>query len=281
MSYPVARYQIADADSRRPQACVWGDALEKFYQVGEGVLFEDDFVTVVHNTTDASSADGKWFIQDAAAGGTSESLIGKEGYGGLATLSAATGTAHFGIEMQRASAATVGAFVETPGSTTDAKGIVVFEARLTIDVSELQFVGLTECIANFLGATSALPDDSDYIGFYKTAGGNLTFVSRNDNAAGTAVEFNSTSLIDSGDLTDGGTYRLGFRVNQDGTVEVGVNDTHYVALDSTSGKRCDLTAIPEEALTARICLGRGGGADTTVGSDIDYVRVYNGPDSNG
>lgn len=281
MSYPVARYQIPDTDSRRPQAVVWGDVLERYYQTGEGVLFEDDFVTHVNNTTDASSADGKWFIQDAAAGGTSESLIAKDGHGGLATLSAATGTAHFGIEMWKGSTSTTGAFVETPGSTTDAKGVVVFECRLTIDKSEAVFVGLTECIAEFLSSTTTLPDDSDYIGFFMTAGGALTFVSRNDNAGGTAVEFNSEDLITNANLTDGDTYRLGFRINQDGTIVVGVNDDLYEPDDSSSGNPCDLTAIPEEILTPRVCLGRGGGSDTTVGSDIDYVRVYVGPDANG
>lgn len=271
MSYPIPR--IATSTVQRLHSPeLWRNALEKFDEPSVAQYYFDDFVTnQFANTSDASSAGG-WYIQDGAAGGTSESFIATNGPNGIQTLSAATGTAHFSIEAHRGPAATTGATVNLPSHASAGKGAVVFEARVSLTAAHATFVGLTEAIAVFLDATSDVPTDSDYIGFYKEAAGDLLFVNANDNDGGTAVS-SSKTILAAADVPTGYT-KLGFRVNADQTVEIFVNGSRVRTDTSDVPIVVATTSLPIETLVERFVVGRGGGAATTVSLPIDWVATY-------
>lgn len=265
MGYPVIRYP-GNRDTRQLSADVWGGALEKFASGGPdfgSAYFEDFKDNKFANTTDASSVGG-WFIQDLAAGGTSESFAAINGKHGKQRLSAATGTAHFGIRAHLGAAATTGADV-----LLTAGNKFVFEILADLDsAGGVYFIGLTEAIAEFLSATSGLPTDSDYIGFHYD-GTDLKFVVRNDNAGGTASETTITVLTSANIPT--GEVNLAFAVNEDQTVAVAVNGAR-VAQDTLDTISAD--DIPIELLCPSIDIGRGAGSDTTVQVDIDYIATF-------
>lgn len=277
MSYPVARItRAADDVDRGLTAALWRNALNRFADTDAtlGHFYFEDFVkTLFANTTDASAQHG-WFVQDAAAGGTTESFLSANHPDGVVVLSAATGTAQFGIEAHRGQNATTAGTVTLPTATSDSKGEVVYETRVDLDDADACFVGLTEPIVEFLSSTSTLPDDSDYIGFYRTAAGDLQFVVRNDNDGGTAVESNHTIIAAVGIAS--GYNKLGFRVNADNTVEIYVNDVKYT--QDTSGATISVpsTALPVEKLTQKYAITRGDGDSTTVDLPIDYVATFVG-----
>lgn len=134
---------------------------------------------------------------------------------GAVTLDAGATTNHHGGRIAAA------ACVPTPLNSTAAnrRGDVVFEARVDFGDADTVFVGLSESGA-LLGATSALPADEDFVGFYTADNGTtLTFYCRNDNNGGTAVE----KTYDVSAYKQSGYNKLGFRLNKDGSVEVGIN----------------------------------------------------------
>ena len=273
MSYPIVRFPGTTA-SRGPSAELWRNALDRLTDADStiGLSYFTDFNKEILSTTSDAAAHGDWFIQDMAAGGTSESLQTGGDSIGVATLSAATGTAHFGIEMWKARTAAGPANICLPTHSTTGYGDVIFEARCDLDDADAMFVGLTEGGAEFLSATSTLPDDEDYIGFYRTAAGDLQFVVRNDNNAGTAVEDNTT-IIAAASIASGYN-KLGFRVNVDQTVEIWVNETQYKVDTSGATITVATTALPIESLLTRFAIGRGAGSSTTVDLPIDFVGYH-------
>jgi hypothetical protein len=233
----------------------------------------EDFNEYRANTTDASGVKG-WFLQDAAAGGTNENFTSIEGVDGIVTLSATTGTDHFGIEVHYGETSTSLGIIELPTSTTDARGDVVFEVRLDLNETDTWFVGLTEPLVDFLGATAALPATSDYIGFFASDDGALRLVSANDNNGGTAVTFDVTLLTAAQRiaLQALGYIKLGFCVRRDGGLDIYVNGTPYTKVAAATVVS---TAFPEEVLTYKIGLYRGPtGDDATVSANIDWVASF-------
>ena len=254
---------------------LWGKALEAYaVDPAVGIYRFDDFTDkFLANTTDAS-ANSNWFIQDAAAGGTSENFTSIDGVDGLVTLSATTGTDHFGIEAHYGSTATTQGIINLCTHSTDERGDVIVEFYIKIDDCDQWFVGLTEPIVEFLGATGALPTSSDYIGFYRSDAGALTFVAANDNNGGTAVA-DSVTLLTAAQTTTlqaAGYMKLGFKVKRDQKVSVYVeNESYQVAIDAGFNK----LALPIETLTYKIALQRGPTADNaTVAATLDWVGSF-------
>jgi hypothetical protein len=253
---------------------LWAKHLESWANdPAVGTYRFEDFKEFFANTTDAT-ANQNWFIQDAAAGGTSENFTSIEGVDGIVTLSATTGTDHFGIEAHYGGTATSLGIIELPTSTTDPRGDVVFEARLDLNETDTWFVGLSEPVVEFLGATAALPTGSDYIGFFASDDGALRLVAANDNNGGTAVTFDITLLTAAQRiaLQALGYIKLGFCVRRDGGLDIYVNGTPYTKVAAAS---VNSLAFPEEVLTYKIGLYRGPtGDDATVSANIDYVASF-------
>lgn len=268
----TVRYPVSTANAGREKtAGLWGRNLEKYVDDPEvGSLYFEDFHTPFASPGDAAVATAVgWFIQDAAAGGTSESFTNVASPDGVARLGATTGTDHFGIEAHRGSTSTSLGSVELPTSTTDARGDVIYETRVDLGGADQYFIGLTEPIVEFLSATSTLPDDSDYIGFFRSDAGDLTFVTRNDNDGGTAVEDSVTILAAADIPTD--MFKLGFRVNRDQTVQIFVDNVYY----KTESEGIDPLSLPEEILTQKYAITRGATGDLAdVDIDIDWVATY-------
>lgn len=264
---------------------IWRGALQAFSKndplFGQLVIADDFLGPLTTNGTDASLTVGTgWFIQDAAAGGTVENLSLEAGWPeGVALLSATTGTDHFGIEMHYGTTSTSIGCVNLPTATTRPRGDVVFETRVDVTDQKQFFIGLTEPIVEFLGATSALPANSDYIGFFRSDGGGLQFVMANDNNGGTAVT-DTYTLKTAAEMdalenatVDNNWLNLAFRVNKDDSIEVSVNEEWYGI-----GKHAlNPLALPIEALTPKFGIYRGATDDqATVELYIDYIYVFVG-----
>lgn len=266
----TVRRSLATA-GREKTAALWGKALEKYADDPEvGSLYFEDFHMPFANPGDAAVATAVgWFVQDAAAGGTAESFTNSASPDGKAVLSATTGTDHFGIEAHRGSTATSLGSVNLPTHSTDARGEVIFEAKVDLSSSDNYFVGLTEPIVEFLSATGTLPTDSDYIGFYRADAGDLTFVCANDNNGGTAVT-DSATILAAADIPTG-EFKLGFKVDRDSKVHIFVDGTYY----KTESESILSTALPIESLTQKIASTRGATADlASVSVTIDWVATF-------
>lgn len=256
-----------NATGRHLMAALWQSSLfgHVLSDPSLGVLIRDDFTKYRNptGTTSPAVAEG-WSVADSAAAGGTYSFATVAGPYGIAELNSTGTTNHFGAEAQY-----LPAMVCTSKHATTPKNRVVFQTRFDAGDADTIFIGLSESGDNFLSATSTLPADSDYIGFYSTDNGaTWTFVSHNDNAAGTAVTDSFT--IPAG--TYGSDYNnFGFAVNKDGSVEVVVNDNYLATL--SAGIRS--TAVPIETLTIRKSATAGGGSTApTVSFDDTWCAVF-------
>lgn len=266
MSYPKVR--IANADNGRDKSgSLWGGALENFDQLVDYVYAENFDGLPFTNSSDASAVAGWWF-QNSTAGGTGSFATG-DSFGGHATLAGTTGTTHYAVEVHRGATATAGGNVVLPVNVADPQGDVVFEARVKSDKAQLAFVGLSSAAAELIGATSTLAD-IDYIGFFRQAGGNLTFVV--NTAAGSTY---SKNIVLAADLPNSTTFqKLGFRVNKNNSVQVFVDGVEVKADTSGDALVVPVGALPVDVLTEKFASGRGTGASTTSSLVIDWVHTY-------
>lgn len=273
-------YEISSS-GRGLMASLWRQSLAAYVSGNPqyGVRISDDFTTpIVANTTDASltAAGFQWWLQDSAAGGTSESLVSGTNADGHAILSATTGTDHFGISMHYGTTAVTQGVVALPTHATAAarRGRVVFQTRVDLGTLDTFFIGLTEPIVDFLSSVSALPTTSDYIGFYRYDDGALTFVTANDNNGGTAV-IDSATILTAAEMATAEAIttfmNIGFAVNKDGSVDIVVNGKWY----GSAGKSISSLALPIEYLTPKYETTRGPTGDkATVSLTIDDIHVF-------
>lgn len=282
MSVPL--YDLVTPNTGRGlTASLWQQSLQRYVSNDPryGIRIQDDFTATRTNTTDASH-ELNWFLQDANAGGTSESFIsGAAADGtaavpdGVAILSVTTGTDEHGIEVHYGATSTTQGIIALPTHSTDPRGRVVYETRVDLNVVDQFFIGLTEPIVEFLSATSTLPTNSDYIGFYRLDGGILQFVTGNDNNGGTAV-IDSANLItaaamDTLEAGDDNFFKMGFAVNDDDTVDIVVNGVWY----GTLAKTINSLALPIELLTPKYAITRGTtGNLATLDLPIDTLDVF-------
>lgn len=283
--YPIVRIEPTTQGRERSTA-LWRNALDKYAADPQlGILYEEDF-TKPHVGVIATTTDGWCFTEDGVAGATSELFYTTGAAGGVASLAATAGADYRGVKIQAGSliAGATGEGITLPTATTDSKSECIFECRVKLDISaggnDTLFAGLAEHTATVktLGAASALPDDSDYIGFYRVDAGDLQFVVRNDNAGGTAVEYNVDVLAAA---TIAASYedawvKLGFRVNADSSVEIYIDGAKVTKETAGSTKiAVTTTSLPEEALCRTVSVGRGATADNaTVGVLIDRIDCY-------
>ena len=261
----VPRYAKATPDvTRGLTSDVWRQSLEKYASLDPafGTRFSDDFVdNIVGLTgTTAVTVDSKWSARDSAAAGGTYAMANTADPDGVASIGSTGTTNHFGIDADGA------AFVNLPTHSTDARGRVCWEFRFDFSTADTVFVGLSEVVANFLSATSQLPTDSDYVGFYSEDNGvSLSFVCANDNAGGTAVT--DSYAIPTADLQASGQQRVAFAVNRDKSVDIAVNGVYYGKLKNGIVS----TALPIETLVPRLVATAGAGttAPVILGDHID------------
>lgn len=262
--------------TRGLDANIWRGSLAKYVANDTvfGARIHTDFTEPYANTTDASN-EGDWFIQDAAAGGTSESFLTVANPDGIVDLSAATGTDHFGIEAHWGRTATTAGVVALPTHSTLARGRVVYQTRINLKNMDNFFIGLSEPIVEFLSATGTLPDDSDYIGFRRLDGDTLVFESRNDNDGGTAVEESFTvqtkAEMDALEDATDNFCNLAFAVDSDNNVHIGFNGLYFGPTVNGIGS----TSLPIESLTPKYAVTRGATDDlANVSLEIDSLDVF-------
>lgn len=279
MGSSIVRFPSSTGNDRSLTAGLWGKSLEQYVQADPeiGSFYFNDFLKPVSNTTDASAAEG-WFIQDAAAGGTDESWLSTASPDGVVTLSATTGTDHFGIEAHRGATATTLGTVALPTHSTDARGRVIYETRVNLNDadSDTFFIGFTEPIVEFLSATSTLPTTSDYIGFYRSDAGAIQFVCANDNNGGTAVT-DSVEVVADASVPTNEWVKLGFAVNPGpggtATVDIYVNGVRK----NTESASINYLALPIEYLTQKYAITRGATGDiANADLPIDWVGTFVG-----
>lgn len=262
------RYAITLPDSgRRLTGDLWRTSLEAYVENNPelGIRVQDDFVRapVALTGTTAVTTDGFWSATDSAAAGGTYTVALEAGADGIVDVGSTGTTAHFGVALHG------NPVITTPNHATAAqrRGRVVFEARIDFDTADTVFLGLGEDGSNLLSATSALPADQDYAGFYTDDNGaTLSFRIANDNNGGTAVTDSFTIPV--ADLVDGFN-RLGFAINRDLSVDIAVNGKVYTRLQNgiVSG------AVPIETLCVR-CEATAGGGTTAPNVRLDAVDVF-------
>jgi hypothetical protein len=217
-------------------------------------------IPAVSGTT-TPTVDKVWSVADAAAAGGTYSLVAVAHPDGHLRLGSTGTTNHFGVEAQSL------ACIVTPNHATLARGRMVFEARVDLEAADTVFVGCSEAGDNFMSATSGLPNNADFIGFYTADNGaTLVFHSHTDNSGGTAV---SGSYTIPASLVDADFNRLGFAVNADGSIEICVNGQ----LIDKKLHGISNNAAPIETLAARLSATAGGGT-TAATILIDRVDVF-------
>jgi len=271
MAYPIARIDPTTAGDGRSPA-LWRNALDRYAaDTLLGNLRESRFEKAISGVVDEGHG-GWWFSECAAAGVTGELLGTNIHPDGEFTLQATSGTDHFGVKMQGGSSATVGEGIVTPQHATAAtrRGDVIFEHRFLVEAAnqDTLVTGLFEqaAVSGVLGATSLLLDTVDYIGFYKINDGDLQFVVRNDNAGGTAVEYNVDVMTAAAFLALDGEYlKLGLRINRNSTVEIFINGVAVKYSSETTPVKIVVptTSLPEVDLSRTIGVVRGATGDAS------------------
>lgn len=292
MGYPITKYKTSisasnSADnSRSLSAVLWRAANEQYASDNPniGTFLYDDFLEAKVNTVGAFS-DGWWLEEEGASGATAEAFdSGTNAVSpfavGIANLAATTGTDWQGVKVHRGgSATTAGRAIRTPKHTTQPQGDVIYETRVFLNTQQNDtfFLGLAEADADLFDATGGLVADADYVGFYRTDAAGLVFVCRNDVNGGTAVSHSST-IIATADVPEDAWVKLGFRINQDFSVEISVNG--QIIKKDTSGVdiRVSPLAIPIESLTETKAVIRGAtGDNATVALATDFDATFVAP----
>lgn len=285
MSYPTVRIATTEKTRQRTPE-VYRGVLEQYAHDNTlGTYHTDDFTqprTTAYTTTTPAANDG-WIVGEAGATGSASGVFSNiADADGVIRMTGVVGTDWEGSQVQAGEASAQGEAVVLPTHSTDGRGTVIFEWLGVAEdsVADTFFIGLAEpdmAATAILGATGALTDGADYIGFYRLDSGDLQFVVRNDNAGGTAVEYEVDVLSGADlELIDDVSLKLSFRVNTDNSVEVYVNEVRILKTSDT-GADIDVpsTALPIEYLTRKLAVLRGAAGDNDpVQLDTDYIDCY-------
>lgn len=280
MSYPQTRISVTSV-TRARTADAWRGLLEAYTNDPTlGKLLSTD-CTKARVQAVASANDGLWLAEDDVAGATAEALNtavtpAANAGDGIITLAATTGTDNNGVKVQAAAGATtLPEVVRLPSDIVDPRGTVIFEANVYLDdaAADQYFIGLAVNAAAVL-ASGVLEGAQSAIGFLRTDAGDLTFVSRNDNAGGTAVAYAAT-IVAAADLATAGWHSLCFRQNKDNTVEVYFDGERIRTDTSNAVIAVPTTALPEVAVVRTIATSRGATGDlAAVAIPIRRFEAY-------
>ncbi len=214
-------------------------------------------------------ADGNASAQAAAAGGTTPSVQKISGVHGIASVTATTGTDHFGVD----------ALFGAPGDIVpDAGRVYAFETLLNIRKADTGFVGLVETGNVVFSATSTF-NDKDFIGFRWVDRGNIKFVIHETGTTETSVDvitFPTASIVTGATAASSGSYnvKLGFRVNGRSSVEIFVNGVYMKTASDTINAGVP-ASLPTLSMQRLVSLLRGAASDaTTVQADVDMLHNY-------
>lgn len=279
MAYPIVRID-PDTAGRERSPALWRNVLEKYdADRSLGVLRSDDFRQPVPVTAvDALTVNGWWTSDCGLAGADTElhSTVGSHPDGHF-TLSAATATDFEGTKMQAGQSATVGEGVVLPTATTNPKSTVVFEWRgeLLATKNSTLFIGLAEQVAVtglLTAAANAITATCDLVGFYRLDDGNLLFVVQE----GTGAVVYSVPIVLAADVPNTADLqtKLGFRVNNDSTVEVFVNGARIRKTTAGATLAVTTTALPLGPLSRTIAAAAGDDGITPSVIVSDYCDVY-------
>lgn len=258
----LTRFPSPTSQTRGDMATLWKSANDRA-AMGDGTygsVFEMDFhvlpTTGVVAVTALNSASAEGFAKIA-------------GQYGSASLIATTAADHRGAQV----------YIPTLGSfTNDANGQLIFQADVNLFQCSTFFIGLMETGGTVFDASSALPTDLDYMGFYRLDGGVVSFVSNFD--SGTDVTDTVTVLAadyyHKETAGESEPTRLGFAVSNDKLRRLVVDDVAYKsAIDAFTN-----TALPAATigLSPVFAAARGATQDeTAVRLDVDRIKIYQGP----
>lgn len=269
MSYPQTRISVTEV-TRARTADAWRGLLEAYTNDPTlGKLLSTDCSKARVQVVD-TFLDGLWLAEDDVAAATAEALntavVPAANAGdGLIALAATTGTDNIGVKVQAAAGATtLPEVVRLPSDIVDPRGDVVFEANVYLDNASVDqfFIGLAVNAAVVL-ASGVLGAAQSALGFLRTDRGDLKFVSRNDNAGGTAVEYSAT-IVAAADLATAGWHSLCFRHNKDNTVQVYFDGERIKTDTSNAQINVTTTALPEVAVVRTIAASRGATGDNAA-----------------
>lgn len=253
--------------SRGLMAAVWHDMLPAYASNDPsfGIRFTDDFNDTNNTITGTGTAEtvrsgvNSWTVDRDGddADGTVSFVNAASVLDGVAILASNTTNGDDGVTAHCPAAR-----FALPTHATLARGPVVFQARVDdLDVAEVWFVGLSVAGNQFIDGDSLLPDKAAYIGFYSDDhGATVKFVTATSTAG-----VNDSLTISDDDLNLTTFNNLAWRVNADGSVEIGVNGKWY-----QSARQIDKSALPVETLVPRLCALTGDGSDAP---DITVDRI--------
>lgn len=257
----LTRFPTPATQTRGDMATLWKGANDRAAQGdgSHGSVFEMDFHVLpsgIVTVTALNSATAEGFDKIA-------------GQYGIASLVATTGADHRGAQVEFD---TVGSFLN------DANGELIVQFDVNLFRCSTFFLGLFETGATVFDASSALPTNIDFMGFYRLNGGAVNFVSNFD--AGTdvtdTVEVLASDYYHAEAAGESEPTRLGFAVSNDKLRRLVVDDVAYkAAVDAYTN-----TALPSTSINLLpvIAIARGASQDETdVRLDVDRIKIYQGP----
>ncbi len=278
MAYPIVRIDPTTAGKERSPA-LWRNLLEKYdIDPSLGTFYSNTFRTPRTNTT-AASANNGWFLdEEGTAGATGEGFTTNTDPDGVVDLVATTDDLE-GVKAHAGESVSQGENIplSTHRTAASVRGTVVFEAQVYLDLSanDTMFVGLAEP-QDIWDDDNTFSDDIDYVGFYRLDAGDLEFVVRSDNNAGTATE-TTVNVVAAADITEDDWVKLGFRVNDNQTIEIFIDGVLVPATSDSGNALISITVanLPVDSLTRTLAVARGTTANNaTVSLPCRQIEAY-------
>jgi hypothetical protein len=196
--------------------------------------------------------------------GASESFDKVAATKGKRRLTATTAADHRGVQVLLPA---IGSFQPAAGRT------IVLDLGLDLRLCSTFFIGLIEDGATIFDASSVLPTNKDYIGFYRLDGGVVKFVSHKEGSPDVddEVDLLAATYYHAESTAQDEITRIGLRISGLDKVRASIDNVGFRALmDTISG-----TSIPDGVLTPAFAIARGETQDeATVVLDADYYGVY-------
>ena len=197
--------------------------------------------------------------------GASESFTKIAGSKGKRRLTATTDTDHKGVQVLLPD---IGSFQPAAGRQ------IVVDFGVNLRLCSTFFIGLVEDGITILSASSALPTNKDFIGFYRLNGGAVQFLNHKEDSPD--VDDSISALLAATYYHKESTAqdevtRLGFKIDRLNRVYIAVDNVGYESDANTLSS----SSIPDAALTPGIAIARGADQDeASVVLDVDYIAAF-------